>query len=521
MSNQTNGLAHGRLGTGAETATQLTPKHPSPVPPHTPARASGQGVAANQSPCSTRARLCDTWGNDVQVSETDLRSLVPAFYLDATQRPNSESTDAATVCKCCGISNWIRQSNGGYSQSRSRVPCRLATSCVVNTFLAPRCSSLPRPMTSRRGPRENQTGPSVISHVAGASTVHLDLAAGTVMGTSGHGLMFRILQNYFRCLVSPSSSQRFAIPGTSRFRRNNRASHDGRPLNGSGYGRWQTQIQPLRSWFRSVASRVLHDFHRSIVRSRAQPGSSALTTDMGLTMLYARIALRTSFFPNSRFNLTRVEQDGSRLCLFTLPLAHPSLPLSIPLPHPPPQGGPGPSASACGSAQRHASQSRLVRLPQQTSPALCRPSVVAVRSSMSVVEGTRPGAASTHLSGPLRPGSPQRSVTGLRVYGVPPPLVHLSGCTSSRSSCSNSGHYYLSLPLSLLLALPLVYPFLPRSYLWISSPTSQRCCVCVPFFHFLFLQLNIVTLSSDQLAWLLTFFFIFLERNFDIPFETV
>ena len=79
------------------------------------------------------------------------------------------------------------------------------------------------------------------------------------------------------------------------------------------------------------------------------------------------------------------------------------------------------------------------------------------------------------------------------------------------------GIIILSLPLPMLLALPLVY-LLPTKVIPVDIFTlpSRRCCVCVPFLPFiLFLQLNIVALLSDQLAWLLTFFFhIFLVRNF-------
>jgi len=76
-------------------------------------------------------------------------------------------------------------------------------------------------------------------------------------------------------------------------------------------------------------------------------------------------------------------------------------------------------------------------------------------------------------------------------------------------SCSNSGHYYppLPLPLPVLLVLPLVYPFHQGHTCGYLHLLSRRCCVCVPFLLFLFLQLNIVTLSSTQLAWLFTFFF--------------
>lgn len=74
-------------------------------------------------------------------------------------------------------------------------------------------------------------------------------------------------------------------------------------------------------------------FSRPIIRSRPQPGSSALgQVTWVLRVRYARIEVRTSIFPNSRFNLTRVVQDGSRVCLFTLPPCHPLDPLVHPSP---------------------------------------------------------------------------------------------------------------------------------------------------------------------------------------------
>ena len=136
---------------------------------------------------------------------------------------------------------------------------------------------------------------------------------------------------------------------------------------------------------------------------------------MGLRMLCTRIALRTSVFPNSRFNSARVEQDGSRVCLFCVPLDTP-LPLFLrPPPHLHRDGGPCPSAECLRICLASCCPEWAGATPQLVVPV--RPGGGRL---VDVVDGTRSGAGARHSGPPLRPGSPQRSVTGLRVYGVPP-----------------------------------------------------------------------------------------------------
>ena len=225
---------------------------------------------------------------------------------------------------------------------------------------------------------------------------------------------------------------------------------------------------------------------------------------MGLRMLCTRIALRTSVFPNSRFNSARVEQDGSRVCLFCVPLDTP-LPLCLrPPPHLHRDGGPCPSAECLRICLASCCPEWVGATPQLVVPV--RPGGGRL---VDVVDGTRSGAGARHSGPPLRPGSPQRSVTGLRVYGVPPTppgpseWMHLEPVFHA----AIAGIIILPLPLPVLLVLPLVYPFHQGHTCGYLHLPSRRCCVCVPFLLFLFSQLNIVTLSSTQLAWLFTFFF--------------
>lgn len=153
-------------------------------------------------------------------------------------------------------------------------------------------------------------------------------------------------------------------------------------------------VEPVSS--EGLVSRCLspvpHDFSQTHHPESAQPGSSALGTGMGMRMLYARFDLRTSFFPNSRFNSTRVAQDGSRVCLFRC---------SLPPPHPSP---PHPVDSQRVLADLPSFMLFRVHSPADNLPILYRPITMAVGSSTDDGPPYCPGAALPTFPGPRDQG---------------------------------------------------------------------------------------------------------------------